>query len=69
MCMYYDEEIIKLRESGNPLLKKIADDLERDAKENGVENNTEEDVYEKVLEQLEWEKLMPILRDMQKKKD
>lgn len=56
MCMYYDEEIIKLRESGNPLLKKIADDFERDAKENDVENNIEEDVYEKVLEQLEWEK-------------
>lgn len=51
-----DEEIIKLRESGNPLLKKIADDLERDAKEIYAENSTEENGYERVLEQLEWEK-------------
>lgn len=47
-----DEEIIKLRESNNPLLMRIADDLERDIEEDDVKENG----YEKVIEQLEWEK-------------
>ncbi len=45
-----DEEIIKLRESNNPLLMRIADDFE-ESKTKDMESE-----YERVLEQLEWEK-------------
>ena len=45
-----DEEIIKLRESNNPVLMRIADDLEESKRD------TEKNEYEKVLEQLERKK-------------